>query len=322
MVKRGGAASDAPASFLSSLVASIFFRLRFLKNPTIFGSIFSSSSFLCFIASSTLMDANTLFVSAATSLSSCSGIVAAAAAADAPSALPFFITSGSCTSKIFSPRISARLLANLLKIFGSLSSPLPPPPSFDRCSAFGKPLVSLPSSLFVGGIGITVDVSRSTIFSDASSTTNGFSTLLLFLLAFVSSSSSSFSSSSSSSFVLFSFLSAFAAGVSFLSRNALCSSRSSSSVVGKGRPKRDEGCIFYSLSLFLHATTGKQASVCALRINVKSVRNCAAKSSLKEMQRWVSYCVRTRQTMRRRRTKRRKSVSDVSLSSTGRSSVY
>ena len=321
MVKRGGAASDAPASFLSSLVASIFFRLRFLKNPTIFGSIFSSSSFLCFIASSTLMDANTLFVSAATSLSSCSGIVAAAAAADAPSALPFFITSGSCTSKIFSPRISARLLANLLKIFGSLSSPLPPPPSFDRCSAFGKPLVSLPSSLFVGGVGITVDVSRSTIFSDASSTTNGFSTLFVLLLFAVVSSSSS-SSFSSSSFVLFSFLSAFAAGVSFLSRNALCSSRSSSSVVGKGRPKRDEGCIFYSLSLFLHATTGKQASVCALRINVKSVRNCAAKSSLKEMQRWVSYCIRTRQTMRRRRTKRRKSVSDVSLSSTGRSSVY
>ena len=320
MVKRGGAASDAPASFLSSLVASIFFRLRFLKNPTIFGSIFSSSSFLCFIASSTLMDANTLFVSAATSLSSCSGIVAAAAAADAPSALPFFITSGSCTSKIFSPRISARLLANLLKIFGSLSSPLPPPPSFDRCSAFGKPLVSLPSSLFVGGVGITVDVSRSTIFSDASSTTNGFSTLFVLLLFAVVSSSSS-SSFSSSSFVLFSFLSAFAAGVSFLSRNALCSSRSSSSVVGKGRPKRDEGCIFYSLSLFLHATTGKQASVCALRINVKSVRNCAAKSSLKEMQRWVSYCIRTRQTMRRRRTKRRKSVSDVSLSSTGRSSA-
>ena len=318
MIKGGGAASDAPASFLSSLVASIFFRLRFLKNPTIFGSIFSSSSFLCFIASSTLMDANTLFVSAATSLSSCSGIVAAAAAADAPSALPFFITSGSCTSKIFSPRISARLLANLLKIFGSLSSPLPPPPSFDRCSAFGKPLVSLPSSLFVGGVGITVDVSRSTIFSDASSTTNGFSTLFVLLLFAVVSSSSSFSSSS---FVLFSFLSAFAAGVSFLSRNALCSSRSSSSVVGKGRPKRDEGCIFYSLSLFLHATTGKQASVCALRINVKSVRNCAAKSSLKEMQRWVSYCIRTRQTMRRRRTKRRKSVSDVSLSSTGRSSA-
>mmetsp|Transcript_8165 Transcript_8165/g.26885 ORF Transcript_8165/g.26885 Transcript_8165/m.26885 type:complete len:218 (+) Transcript_8165:5657-6310(+) len=201
------------------------------------------------------MDANTLFVSAATSLSSCSGIIiAAAAAADAPSALPFFITSGSCTSKIFSPRISARLLANLLKIFGSLSPPLPPPPSFDRCSAFGKPLVSLPSSLFVGGVGITVDVSRSTIFSDASSTTNGVSTLFVLLLLFaVVSSSSSSSFSSSSTFVLFSFLSAFAAGVSFLSRNALCSSRSSSSVVGKGRPKRDEGCIFSSLSLSFFA---------------------------------------------------------------------
>ena len=40
--------------------------------------------------------------------------------------------------------------------------------------------------------------------------------------------------------------------------------------------------LLFSLSLFLHATTGKRASACALRINVKSVRNCAAKSSLEE----------------------------------------
>jgi hypothetical protein len=86
--------------------------------------------------------------------------------------------------------------------------------------------------------------------------------------------------------------------------------------------------LFFSLSLSLSSRDNGQASeharVCILpRINVKSVRNCAAKSSLKETQRWVSCCVRTRRTMRRRRLGRlRKSVSDVSLSSTGRSSVY